>query len=636
MRHRHPTLGRRRTGARAAAGCLRTLLLALGAVVGLGAAPSPGQELRVQVERAPRYLGEPFEVQVIATDFESDPTPEITPGEIDGGRLRFAGVSPSSSTSITIVNGQMKTVREVTFVYRYELVAQREGRIAIPEFTVSQGTTVRRTTRRDVEISSIPTRDDFGIEVELPDGPVFVGQKVTVAVEFRVDRETQKNLVSYRALVPLFDVPTLRFLDEAPARADTQLEIETRAGTLRLPATSREERVDGRAALVVRAERTMIALAAEEILAEAPTATISQGTRFRRDLFNRPQATSTARFQARGSPVRIEVAEVPREGRPASFAGAVGEGFSLEVSADRSVVQLGEPIQLRVDLRGDGDLSSASLPRLDAEGLFDSSRFRLPEDPPAGILDERGKHFEFTLRVLDASVREIPALEYAWFDARTRRFETTRSRPIALSVGAAEIVGADAVQSALTREGADLAFGDSDPSSAAAANVEDAVTLTSLALAGANLAVDRDPARLLRDDRARGTRGPVLIALHFVGLACAVFAVVDARRRRVDPQTTRRARAWRRARAEVESALARPPDEAVVALGRALRELVATLPEEAGPEFDALIAECDALRFAPRDETGDRPPLPSRLAEGARRFVADRSEITRSGSGDSR
>ena len=71
-----------------------------------------------------------------------------------------------------------------------------------------------------------------------------------------------------------------------------------------------------------------------------------------------------AESRATGKPITIRVAEVPRVGRPPSFAGAVGAGYSLEVDADRSVVQLGEPIMLSFHLRGDGDLSSASLPAL--------------------------------------------------------------------------------------------------------------------------------------------------------------------------------------------------------------------------------------------------------------------------------
>ena len=83
------------------------------------------QELRVQVSRGPYYVGDPVEIHVVASGFESEPQPEIEAGEVAGARLRYAGVSDSSSTSITIVNGRMSRVTEVSFVYRYELVAGR-------------------------------------------------------------------------------------------------------------------------------------------------------------------------------------------------------------------------------------------------------------------------------------------------------------------------------------------------------------------------------------------------------------------------------------------------------------------------------------------------------------------------------
>jgi len=388
----------------------------------LFAMPVVAQDVRIQVARGPYYVGESFEVQIIASDFEEEPAPEISAGPIEGGHLRLVGVSPSTSTSISFINGKLSRVHEVTFVYRYEVTGTQEGRLDISEFTVAQANTVRSTRSFSLDIGGVPETKNVEIALELPPGPIFVGQKVPVAIEFRIDRQTQPDLVSYQVHVPLFDFPGLRFLDDPPPRTDTRLEIQTAAGVLQLPAVSSERMIRGRPALVVRAERTMIALAAEEIRVEAPKVFISQGAGFRRDVFNQRRPTSTEKFMATGRPVRIEVAEVPRTGRPASFAGAVGSGFSLEVDADRSVVQLGEPILLSFHLRGNGDLSSASLPALDAEGLFDPARFRLPEDSPAGIVDEDGKHFDVTLRVLDAGVREIPALAYSWFDAETRRF----------------------------------------------------------------------------------------------------------------------------------------------------------------------------------------------------------------------
>jgi len=597
------------------------------ALVGL-ARPAIAQDVRVQVERGPYYVGAGFEVQVIAKDFEEEPTPEIVVGATTGGQLRYEGVSPSTSTSISIINGKLSRVHEVTFVYRYRFTGTEEGKGGIPEFRVEQAGVARTTRPFDVDVVGVPVTDRVAIAIDMPEGPIFVGQKIPIEVEFRIDRQTQRDLMSYQLHVPLFEDPTLRFLDQPSPEDDTHLEIQTNAGTLRLSALSAETRERGREVLVLRAKRTMIPLSTGDLRIGAPKAFITQGAGFRRDVFNQRRATSTEKFMATGTPLRLEVAEVPREGRPASFAGAVGSGFSLEVDADRSVVQLGEPIMLSLHLRGDGDLSSASLPPLDAEGLLDSDQFRLPEEPPPGLVDDKGKHFDVTLRVLDASVREIPALEYSWFDAETRRFETTRSRPIALSVGAAEIIGADAVMrgEAASAEGNASAKATDESTLPPAEGV---ARSSRMSLSGANLAVDRDLDRLLR---VRTTRQPDWIAtlpLYAAGLGFLGMAAVLARRSAADPQVLARKAAYRRAQQAIQTAGAPSKNGAgeaggAAALGRVLRELLAELPDEAGAELDALIAECDTLRFAPEASGAQGAGVPLALQERARRMIDER------------
>lgn len=537
-------------------GMLLCVLLFAGLGAGVGASVAAAQEVRVQVARGPYYLGQPFEVQVVASDFEEEPPPEVVVPEVEGGRLVYVGVSPSTSTSISVVNGRMTRTREVKFVFRYQLTPLRRGVIRVPEFEVSQGATRSRSRELQLEVAAVPRNDGIRIALEVPKGPIFVGQKVPIAIEFQIDEETRRDLVNYAIEVPLFNLPHLRFLDMPLANADTNLIVETDEGTLRLPSASVEKRVDGREVLIVRAERIMIALSDDPIQADASTVFVEQGTRYRRDLFNQRQVTASQKFMATDRPVEIEVADVPREDRPPSYAGAIGEGFTLEVVADRSVVQIGEPIQLTFHLRGNGDLTSARLPELDAEGLFDPNLFRLPEESPAGIVDEDGKHFEATLRVLDAEVREIPALDYSWFDADSRRFETTQSRPIALSVGAAEIIGADAV-TRRAGSGAALAGsanGGTDPSSEAA-NAADSEKQSSLVQSGANLAVERDMAVLLalRGSGSAISKG-VVPALYGVGFAALLFAFWDRRRQNVDPALAARKRALAKAQSGIKAA----------------------------------------------------------------------------------
>lgn len=628
-------------GRRAGGGALRVARVALAfalvalafALVALGSAPgaraqsAATPQVRIQVGDGPHYLGEPIELQVVVSGFDREPAPEVIAPDVDGGRLRAAGISDSSSTSITIVNGQLTRQTEVRLIHRFQLVPDREGRLALPPFVVRQGGAERRTRSVALDVRSVPRTGLVSLALELPEGPIFVGQKTPVGVVLRLDREAQRDLLSLDAAVPLFDVPGLRFLDPPPADADAQLEITTASGTLTLPAHSREVVEEGRRILELRAERTLIPMDARPIEASAPRVVIRRGTRFRRDLFNQRQATAMERLQAVGEPVRLEVLEVPREGRPPSFAGAVGTGFSLEVSADRSVVQVGEPITLTFLLRGDGDLSTAGLPPFDAPGLFDPERFRVPAEPPAGERVDDGKRFEATVRVLAGDVREIPALEYAWFDAGSRRFETTTSRPIALSVGAARVVGADDVTRAVrdeTATAADAAAPDGsgarDAMSGAAPRAPGGGT-AARPWAGADLAVETDRVRLLAARRARGPSPLIGPAGHLLGLVVLGLAYRDHRRRRRDPRLVAREAALDAAERAVAGARGAEAGEAATLVGRALREWLAAEPDEAGPEVDALLAICDARRFAP---PGSSAPEAEDVVARAEALLADR------------
>jgi len=613
-------IGARYTGGAdtsAAYGSVRTritmcgLVLSVGLLFGvslIGPWAAQAQDVQIQTDRGPHYIGEPITVQIVANQFDENSTPQVEAPEIVGGRLRYAGVSDSSSISISIINGKLTRSKEVRFIYSYELVVDRDGVVNIPAFKVRQGATSRSTRPQRIRVSGVARTGLVSLELNLPEGPIFVGQKVPIEVVLQIDREAQRDLLSLTSSVPLFEQKDVRFLDEPISGADAKLELETSQGTIALPAIMKEIRVGGRAVLEVRAKRTMIALSTGEIRASAPRAMMSRGRGFRKDLFNQRQATSSERLMAEGDPVRLEVIEVPRAGRPPSFAGAIGQGFTLEVSADRSVVQLGEPIALQFNLQGEGDLTTAGLPPFDAAGLFDPNQFRLPEEAPAGLVDESGKHFEASLRVLDAGVREIPAIAYSWFDAGTRTYQTTHSRPIALLVGAAQIIGADDVarrsgdasldasSEALSQGSSAVARGASENDSAPSVRPERS---TSMAVSGANLAIEDDVEILLGEEEAAPNSQYWPVAFYALGLGLLAFSVWQLRVQARDPRATARSEAFSAASEGLLTARSANAREGASILGRVLRELVAALPEEAGPEIDRLIAECDALRFSP-------------------------------------
>jgi hypothetical protein len=157
-------------------------------------------------------------------------------------------------------------------------------------------------------------------------------------------------------------------------------------------------------------------------------------------------------FKAEGKRRRLVVRPLPQEGRPASFENAIGRGFSIDVQASRTVVQVGDPIELKIRIRGDGPLEGLSLPRLDGSGSLPRGLFSVPDTATVGVINEEQntKTFDVTIRIRSAEAREIPPIEFSYFDPASGRYSTARSQPIALSVAGSNLVGATDVTVAQT------------------------------------------------------------------------------------------------------------------------------------------------------------------------------------------
>ena len=185
---------------------LAALLLAL---------PAAAQKVQVRVARGPHYIGDAVGVNIVAEGFEEDPEPTIEAGTATGGRLVFQGMSPQVTSSITIVNGRKTREKRVRYTYHYEFTGTKPGRAEIPPFVVAQGAKRQRTAPVYLELRDVETSDEIALNLRLPDGPLFVGQRARVAIEFAISREMQNALVGYSLHVPLFESCLLYTSDAA-------------------------------------------------------------------------------------------------------------------------------------------------------------------------------------------------------------------------------------------------------------------------------------------------------------------------------------------------------------------------------------------------------------------------------------
>ena len=318
----------------------------------------------------------------------------------------------------------------------------------------------------------------------------------------------------------------------------------------------------------------------------------------------KPARTELAR--AVGEPLNISIKSFPVAGRPESFAGAVGPGYSIDVTADTTVVRVGDPISLNVVLRGTGNLENAGLPPLSADGGMDPARFRLPDGEASGVFENGQKSFNVTVRVQDESVSELPAVAYSWFDPADESYHTVRSKPIALRVMPAQIVSSADVVGSSPKRPLKTPNGDGQQVAAATSGSATATGSSGASLTGVDLAIETDAGVLLRDAAGRfgglATQG----CFYFAGLLLMGLALIDRKRRDIPREVLEMRRQWRVERDRINKSRSQPKKQAAESVAAGLRRLVAAMPQGPRAEAQAIIAECESLVYAPSDSGDDR------------------------------
>lgn len=341
------------------------------ATLSLAAAGARAQQIEVRTERGPHYVGVPVDIEVHTEGFEREPEPACTAEQNRGGSVKLVGISPNFSSSIQIINGQISRSESVEFTCHFRFVATEAGRLPVGPFVVSQSGKEKRTQEYRIEVGRIPIDGRMKVRIRTPSEPIYLGQRVPVEIEWWLGNGLEDRIASYAIRSPLFDqTDRFRFTgDEMAGRGEQALVLDTAQGELRLKATTAQRTEKGERYLVLSATRTLIPLRAGSYDLGSAHVQAEEVTRYSRDLFGRRTAAGTKRLLARDLARKLVVKPPPAAGKPETFAGAVGQGFSFEVSADRSVVQVGDPITLTLKIEGDGNMATIGLPKLEAEQI---------------------------------------------------------------------------------------------------------------------------------------------------------------------------------------------------------------------------------------------------------------------------
>jgi len=335
---------------------------------------------------------------------------------------------PSTRQSISYRDGVLQ--RSVTFEWQYRPLREGDARIQSTEVVVNGERHATAPIRIDVAQPPVPNAGAAG-SGKAPMAPDETWEAARLDPESlflqahpsaRRAYENQQVTVEYRLFFrPHVRLRRSRMADawNAPGFWREELDVPPRPvpQTMMARGRSYETIVLKRAALFPTRPGT---LQVDPLRIE----TEAQGTPH--GLRGRFEVVTVA-----SDPIRMEVRPLP-SGAPAAFRDAVGQ-FEMEARMAEDTVAVGNGTELRVLVRGTGNLPTLSPPTLEAP----SSLSTYGPDVDVDINRDGGavtgtKTFSYTIVPQRGGRHMLPPLRFGYFDPETERYESLRSEPIVL------------------------------------------------------------------------------------------------------------------------------------------------------------------------------------------------------------
>jgi len=138
--------------------------------------------------------------------------------------------------------------------------------------------------------------------------------------------------------------------------------------------------------------------------------------------------------ELRSDSVRLVVMPLPEEGRPQSFTGAVGQ-YRVRASLEPSRADVGEAVELAVEIIGRGNIKALPAPRLTELPSVEVFPPTESADPQVGPESVSGtKTFRWVLVPRQPGDVTVPQIAYGYFDPAAGKYAEALTQPLRLAV----------------------------------------------------------------------------------------------------------------------------------------------------------------------------------------------------------
>ena len=396
------------------------------------------------VDNTDVYTGESFTLQIQVSGSENPEQPDLS--NLKDFGVNYLGGSQNSSSSITIINGQMTKNVKKGFVFNYRLTPEKTGTLLIPAITVRSGADTAKTQPIVIVARKPEETNDFKLRLELSKDTCYVGEPVILTVTWYIG----KNVNDFNFNLPVIHDKRFEFDDTDIDKQSGKKLYRIRLGDGEVIGEQGQGLYDGKRYTTISFKKVLIPVKLGIIPIDEATVTCSALSGYSRrsndpfssffddDFFGSSRRAVYKTVVVPSNTLSLKVRELPTEGKPANFSGNIGN-YKIETSASPLKVNVGDPITLTITLSGPEYLKHVELPPLNGQADF-KNRFKIPDDMASGEIKGNSKIFTQTIRPLNANVKEIPPVELPYFNTEKGEYMIAKSDPIPLTVKETKVI----------------------------------------------------------------------------------------------------------------------------------------------------------------------------------------------------
>ncbi len=142
--------------------------------------------------------------------------------------------------------------------------------------------------------------------------------------------------------------------------------------------------------------------------------------------------TETVEVKTRSNTIKVEIDPLPQNA-PASFTGSVGD-LSFKAEVDKKDVVTNESITLRLTVSGNGNIKLVKVPDPQLPPGFEKYEPKNVENINRSSIISGQKIIDYLIVPRTAGEKEIPPMEFTYFNSSSRKYVTLKSQPFKINV----------------------------------------------------------------------------------------------------------------------------------------------------------------------------------------------------------